>query len=102
VTRDAKGRFSLSYGRIRGSDRPSDPQGFNSSTERLEVNSGRTPPPNIYWTLVLEVGLLGWIGTVIWLILGYDLKKQTSRYLSKWGVLFLFFFAVWIVGMMKA
>lgn len=62
----------------------------------------RDAAPNLYWTLLLEFGLFGWIGSVIWLILGYGVKKRSPANRLKWGVLIAFLFALWIVGMMNA
>lgn len=67
-----------------------------------DARSRRSPAPSLYWTLLLEFGLLGWIGTVIWLILGHGVKKRTTANRLKWGMLLAFFFAIWIVGMIKA
>jgi hypothetical protein len=67
-----------------------------------EGGAKRGSPPDLFWTFVLEAGLFGWIGSVIWLILGYGLKKRALPGLLKWSALLVLFFAAWIVGMMKA
>lgn len=74
----------------------------SSPTRSREVNPRKTLPPDLFWTLALEVGLFGWCGSVIWLILGHGVKKRAFSDLLKWGMLIVFFFALWIVGMMKA
>ncbi len=58
-------------------------------------------PPNVFWTLVLEVGLLGWIGSVF-LLVTRDGKSGTRRDLLVWCGLSVFFYAIWLIGMMKA
>ena len=60
---------------------------------------------NIAWTIIMEIGLIGWIGTVIVYILGGG--KIRFRHLSlgivPYGlVVFLVFYSMWIIGMSKA
>ncbi len=68
---------------------------------------GSAPSPDPLWTLVLEIGFLGWIGTVIAFCV-VRLKKGAARVkpvfssLLKWTGLFLAFYAMWIAGMLKA
>ncbi len=61
--------------------------------------------PDTHWTLVLEIGFFGWIGTTItFLILAQrDTGKRppTLRVLIS-VALFLVFFTLWILGMIKA
>jgi hypothetical protein len=76
------------------------------NTERPPPVKRNTPEPDIFWTLVLEIGFLGWIGCVIGFLIHSLTEGQTPRLKSKpailWGVMVLFFFTVWIVGMMRA
>jgi hypothetical protein len=75
----------------------------DSASARREGEGGRRDSsPDLFWTLALEVGLFGWIGSVIWLVLGHGVRKRSFRGLLKWAVLLVFFFIAWIVGMMKA
>ncbi len=65
-----------------------------------------SPQPNVFWTLILEVGFIGWIGSVIgFLMLGLS-GGQTARLRSGaaifWGIMVIIFYAMWIVGMMQA
>ena len=78
---------------------------FESKKKRI-LESQKTVPPDIFWSIVLEIGFLGWIGSVIGFIMfairrreGHD-KLMYSKFL--WVVLASVFFALWIVGMMKA
>ncbi|MBW2028495.1 MAG: hypothetical protein JRH06_13860 [Deltaproteobacteria bacterium] len=66
----------------------------------------RADSPDVFWTVILEIGLLGWIGTIIAFIL-VPLKREgasgffrvsTLKWFSVAGV----FFAMWIIGMMRA
>ena len=61
--------------------------------------------PDIFWTLFLEIGLLGWIGSVIGFLV-YALAGKTVRLRPKpaifWGTAVIIFFTLWIIGMMKA
>jgi len=65
-----------------------------------------SPEPDIFWTLILEVGFFGWIGSVIgFLMLGLT-EGQTPTLRSRpailWGVMVLIFYTLWIIGMMRA
>lgn len=66
----------------------------------------KDPEPDIFWTLILEVGFFGWIGSVIgFLMLGLT-EGQTPTLRSRpailWGVMVLIFYTLWIIGMMRA
>ena len=62
--------------------------------------------PDVLWSIILLTGLLGWIGSVIGFIMsGFRASYKTSLLsLSnfKWILLWAVFFAIWVVGMMKA
>lgn len=62
--------------------------------------------PNMFWTIILEIGFLGWIGVVICFIiyrLGFkgENKYSIASFLI-WIAITIFFFALWIIGMVKA
>ena len=66
----------------------------------------KSTSPKILWTIVLEIGFLGWIGSVIGFIM-FRMRHETEveyRAFSKflWIMLTVVFFTLWIVGMMKA
>jgi hypothetical protein len=65
-----------------------------------------SPQPNVFWTLILEVGLIGWIGSAIGFLISGLRTGQTVRLRSRaaifWGMLVIVFYAMWIVGMMRA
>jgi hypothetical protein len=70
------------------------------------IRDQKSANPKILWTIVLEIGFLGWIGSVIGLII-FGLKhdqKDENRTSSRffWIMLIVVFFILWIVGMMKA
>lgn len=62
--------------------------------------------PSVLWTIVLEIGFLGWIGSVICLIMFTLGRKKEDPYPTfltfLWIMLAVLFFVLWIVGMMKA
>jgi hypothetical protein len=63
------------------------------------------PPPNIFWTVILELGLLGWIGSVIGFILASHRHKKAAGTFSRplvWALLGVVCFSLWILGMFKA
>ncbi|MBW2170512.1 MAG: hypothetical protein JRF69_00795 [Deltaproteobacteria bacterium] len=62
--------------------------------------------PDVFWTLILEVGFLGWIGSVIAFLMLSLTGGQTARLRSGaaifWGIMVIIFYAMWIVGMIQA
>jgi hypothetical protein len=66
----------------------------------------QVPEPDLFWTLILEVGLLGWIGSTIGFLMHGMTKGQTpmlrSRPAKFWGIMLIMFYTLWILGMVKA
>ena len=60
--------------------------------------------PDVFWTVILEIGIIGWIGTVICFILNIFRRERKNnrvriiRYLS----VAVIFIVLWVLGMMKA
>ena len=75
------------------------------SEKKLILRSQKTESPDVFWSITLEIGFLGWVGSVIGLIM-FALKRKGEAKpvtsLSPWVGLALIFFALWIVGMIKA
>jgi hypothetical protein len=66
----------------------------------------RYSEPGVLWSCILEIGLMGWIGSVIGFLF-FGLTRGSSTYrVSKsgavWGFLFTISYGLWILGMMKA
>lgn len=76
------------------------------TADRSEVEEKRSPnfisPPNVFWTLILEIGLLGWIGWVICMIARFRRKERALASYLKWGIPIILFYGMWIIGMMQA
>ncbi|MBW1740165.1 MAG: hypothetical protein JRJ42_03400 [Deltaproteobacteria bacterium] len=66
----------------------------------------KNPEPDIFWTLILEVGFLGWIGSVIGFLMHAltrgDPPQLKSRPAILWGIMVIIFYTLWIIGMMRA
>ena len=64
------------------------------------------PPPDVVWSIILLIGLLGWVGTVFTFIMSrFHVSQERNRFSFsriKWILIGTFFFAVWIVGMANA
>ena len=62
--------------------------------------------PDIFWSIILLTGLLGWIGSAIAFLMSGFRASQENKVLNvsnfKWIALWAVCFAVWIVGMVKA
>ena len=62
-------------------------------------------PPIVFWTVILEIGLLAWVAAVIriiFLLKDYHRERLSFSIALKWGGLALAFFSMWIVGMIRA
>ena len=70
------------------------------------LDSPQVKGPSILWSIILLTSLLGWIGSVIGFIMSGFRTSQKTRLLSisnlKWIILWATFFAIWVIGMMKA
>lgn len=78
---------------------------FMPSAEKLsEIQKSKTP--GIFWSIIVEVGFFGWIGSVIgFIIFALASNKEGKKsYLSgfRWIALGSVFYFLWIVGMMRA
>ena len=64
------------------------------------------PAPDRLWSLMVELGLLGWLGTMVVFILLWfrnDQGRKASAFsMVAWGVLSIAFFVLWLIGMIKA
>ena len=90
-----------------GQDQKERPEESRSSVDKAAFFKNRQiPPPAVFWTILLEVGLLGWIGSILGLLFFGILpaektrKPRVSR--AGWLLLGLAFFVLWIIGMIKA
>lgn len=66
-----------------------------------EVRSLSTP-----WSIIVEIGFLGWIGSAIGLLLFTCKGEREAKFLARqvivWGTLTLIFLTLWLIGMIKA
>jgi hypothetical protein len=64
------------------------------------------PPPDIFWSLMAEVGLLGWLLTMgilaVRLFRRDQGKRATASSCIGWAVLSACFFGLWLAGLLKA
>lgn len=75
-------------------------------TQERQQQTPRDSAPDVFWSVVLEAGFLGWIGSMIvfiftWRHAAEDRRKNRLRG-YQWVGLAVGFFALWIVGMFKA
>lgn len=82
--------------------------GGNRTDGGISVSSpkGKDAEPDVFWTLILEIGFLGWIGSVLVFLMRSLTEGQTPSVRSKsaifCGIMFIVFYSLWIFGMMKA
>jgi hypothetical protein len=74
-----------------------------SKEEVLEILRIKTEP-DYFWSIICEVGFVGWIACTVGFIFfvftggrGFRAKRALV-----WGTLIIIFYAVWIVGMLRA
>ncbi len=73
-------------------------------TEEALTILKRPQRPNVGWSIVLEIGFWGWVsGALLFIMIGFG---EGNRVILKRGLflggLIVFFYALWIVGMMNA
>jgi len=66
----------------------------------------KSTTPSTLWSIIVEIGFLGWIGSAIGFVLFACKGEGEARFVTSkaivWGTLALIFFTLWVVGMMKA
>jgi len=70
-------------------------------TARFAMQLQRHVGPYLGWSILVELGFLGWVGATIGLI-WYVVDEQGNfvrRQGLLWGSLLAFFFALWLIGM---
>jgi hypothetical protein len=72
----------------------------------LPSSAQKVSEPDVFWVLLLEVGLFGWIGSVIGFLIHGLARTRTPKLRSKpailWGALIIIFYALWITGMVRS
>ena len=85
-----------------GSEHPESPADHYLSISK----KGGDANPNVLWTLILEVGFLGWICSVTGLIISFSKDKRKKNSSINRAILFLgfaiLFFCLWVLGMILA
>ncbi|MDY7034646.1 MAG: hypothetical protein SV375_00580 [Thermodesulfobacteriota bacterium] len=68
------------------------------------ISKSQNPPPDIFWSVMLEIGFLGWIGSVIGFIISLLNVNSGNLKLTLWIWLCLvpLFFSLWVIGMVFA
>jgi hypothetical protein len=80
-----------------------DSRGGQVATEQhKEKGLQTTAAPSLLWTFVLEIGLLGWISWILWMIVCYRKEERALTIAVKWGGPVFLFYALWILGMTQA
>ena len=70
-------------------------------TARFALQLQRHVGPHLGWSILLEVGFLGWVGATIGLI--WYVVDEAGNFARRqgllWGSLIAIFFALWLIGM---
>jgi hypothetical protein len=59
---------------------------------------------NTFWAFVLEIGFVGWLlSAVLFIFKAWDEEDNFyPRKAALWGVILVVFYAIWVVGLMRA
>ncbi|MBN1550887.1 hypothetical protein JW979_05445 [bacterium] len=57
-----------------------------------------------FWSLVVEIGFFGWIGsTIAFIFKGFDDKENLNKKRALfWGLMIVLFYAIWVTGLVNA
>lgn len=71
--------------------------------EALTILKMKTEP-DLFWSIVCEVGFIGWIGCAIAFILRVFTGERSfvPRRAIFWGILIVLFYSLWLAGMLRA
>ena len=85
---------------LRSQEESSDPQALAFHKKALELDER----PGTFWVILLELGFLGWVGSVFGLIWkGFDQEgHMNARASLPWVFGIIGGFGIWILGMLKA
>jgi hypothetical protein len=78
-----------------------DPDKLAQDTARFALQLRRHVGPHLGWSILTEIGFLGWIGAAVGLI-WYVVDEQghfARRQGLLWGSILALFFTLWIIGM---
>jgi len=88
------------------SPRGKDVSGNSDAVTENITNNTKDTAPDIFWTMILEISLFGWIGSVIGLIIfTLGMKEEQQKRPFKTTLLVVAgtsFFIFWIIAMMRA
>ncbi|MGD2127617.1 MAG: hypothetical protein PVG99_16180 [Desulfobacteraceae bacterium] len=80
--------------------------GDSKASKNVISQSQESAHPDIFWSVIVEIGFLGWVGSVIaFIVLRLRPTAESKRFISlitPWVPLAIVFFVLWIVGMIKA
>jgi hypothetical protein len=59
---------------------------------------------SLFWSVVVEIGFFGWIGSTIALIFKGidDSNKLVKKKALFWGIMIVLFYACWVTGLHNA
>lgn len=76
------------------------------SLKKEDLFKKKADRPDIIWTIILEIGFLGWVGTILCFIMSGALRgrepKSSALKNLKWVMMSIIFFTIWIIGMIWA
>jgi len=91
----AKTKVGAEAGAGRGEDK------LAQDTVRFAMQLQRHEGPHLGWSLLVELGFLGWVGATVGLI--WSVVDEAGNFARRrgllWGSLVAVFFALWLIGM---
>jgi hypothetical protein len=57
-----------------------------------------------FWSVIVEIGFIGWLGCAVGFIFRAidDQNRLNKRSAAIWGSLIVLFYALWVLGLVKA
>ena len=100
-------RCDVRISELTGLDQPNRASSGSPSGAVNGMSAGqKTKDVSSFWSIILEIGFLGWIATAIGFIIFACKDHREARFATfqaiAWGAMTLTFFVLWLVGMMKA
>ena len=60
--------------------------------------------PSVFWSIVLEIGFFGWVGSALLFIFQAidENERLVKRKAILWGTLLIVSYGLWVVGLVNA
>src|SRR5215813_12205742 len=96
----SEARIAPLLAKTKAGEEPNEDQ-LAQNTARFAMQLQRHVGPHLGWSILLEIGFLGWVGATVCLI--WYVVDEAGNFVRRqgllWGSLIAIFFALWLIGM---